>query len=160
VKLEKTERIIQTTIAFIQSDFSHIDRNDEYEEEGHHIYNSIVHIYNDHNPYFWDDFVFDIYNVMPRTAGKRCFKILNELMLETRQMTSSVFNFIDAQDENLQELQLRFAGMIHNYITAMYTIQLLKEEFQENIIKKANTTTSKCYYKKNKVLIKKSIKEL
>jgi hypothetical protein len=160
IRLDKTEQIIRTIIAFIRSDFSCINGNEEGEEEAHYIYNSIMHIYNDHSPYFWDDFITDIYNLMPKTAGKECFQILNKLMLETRQMSSKIFDFIDGQNENLQELQARFLETGHNYTTAMYAIQLLKEEFQKNIIKKTNINTSKKYYKNNKILIRKSIKEL
>jgi hypothetical protein len=58
IRLDKTEQIIQTIIAFIKSDFSCINGHEGDEEEGHYIYNSIVHIYDDHNTYFWDDFIY------------------------------------------------------------------------------------------------------
>jgi hypothetical protein len=158
-KLDKTERIIQKIIAFIKSDFSCLHETEENEEENCHIYNSITHIYDDHNQYFWDDFIIDIYNIMPKTASIECFQILNRLMMETREMAVNIFEFIDAQDENLIELQERFIESRHKYTAAMYTVHLLKEEFQGNIIKRGKISIARNYYKKNKAAIKKAIKE-
>ena len=159
-KLDKTERIIRKIIVFIISDFSGIHKDKETESEWRCTYNSITHIYDDHNQYFWDDFITNIYNFMPKTACKGCFQILNYLMRETRTMSSNIYNFIDENDDNLFALQERFIENAHKYTAAMYAIQLLKRKFQRNIIKKYKNGSVKNYYKKNKLFIKKAIKEL
>jgi hypothetical protein len=159
LRLKQVNNIIDKIIDFIDADF--LDKSSE--EENTEIYNNIIHLYNEKNIYFWDTFVENIYLLLPKNSSKIAFKILENVLRDTKNMSENIKDYLEIENDfiiGLSELQLSFRKIKDNYIVAKYVVYKLMEEYYSNINRNyVFIKMSRKYYSKYKKNIKKAIKD-
>jgi hypothetical protein len=156
-KMKQLISIIDTIIEFIDADFT----NKVDEDENREAYNNLLHLYNDNFPYSWDSLVENIYLLLPINSSKISFRILENVMKETKNMSEEVRDYLENENDfmdGLTELQSSFRETKDKYILSKYMLYKLIGEYyytinKNNVYKKI----SKNYYSKYKNNIKKII---
>jgi hypothetical protein len=95
LRLKQVNNIIDKIIDFIDADFS-----DKFaEEENTEIYNNIIHLYNEKNLYFGDLFVGNIYMLLPKNSSKIAFKILENVIKDTKNMSENIRDYLEDKND-------------------------------------------------------------
>lgn len=157
-KLDSLNDIIDVIIDFIRADFNNEDRTFEDDQ----IFNSFSRLYTEKRPYFWNILVKDIYILLPKTFTKNYFRILDEIMKSTENLSEGLGDYLESFntiDEGLIELQDSLMNKWGKYFVAKYVIYKLKDEFFSIIVQKTVREESSSFYKKHKKIIDDAIKK-
>jgi hypothetical protein len=147
--LNKTDWVINIFIDFIDADYDDHE-HDPFREVN---FDRLCGIYNTEFKYFWDEIITELYLVLPNSTKTEYFKILNNFMLETKNVSEKINEYFEDEKltfDRIQELQMSLEQNRSKYITALYAKELLLEELQNNIECSNVARMSKAYYRKNK----------
>jgi len=147
--LNSTEWVINIFIDFLDADYNDHE-HDPFREAN---FDRLCEIYNNKFMYFWDEIITELYLVLPNSTKTEYFKILNNFMLETKNISEKINEYLEDEEltfDKIQELQMSLEHNRSKYITALYAKLLLLEELQNNIECSNFTRMSKAYYRKNK----------
>jgi hypothetical protein len=147
--LNNVEEIINIFLNFISDDFD----DQEYDPDREYNFNRFCKIYNKNFTYFWDDIISDLYLLLPASTKIVYFNILNNFMIETKNMAENINEYFEDEPithDKIKSLQKSFEKDKNKYLTALYAKILLLEELQYNISGNYNTNISKPFYKNMK----------
>jgi gas vesicle protein len=158
-KINYLDDIVNKIIEFIKIDFRNINNEDIND-----IYNGVSHFYSEKNPYFWDTLSEDLYILLPKTSKNICFQILDKKLIETKNMSENINDYLESSENILSgliDLQESFLHSLDDYLTSKYMIYMLKNEYYKYIsTNKIFGKQIRNYYKNNIKSIKSSIKKL
>jgi len=157
-KLTKLMYILDKIINFMKTDLEKID-NEEYAD----LNDEMLNFYNDKFPYFWDSFIKELYILLPHTSKTLGFQILDNVINETENISDDIRDYLENYNDTIsgwKDLQFSFNQSFKEYVCAKYTVYKLQNEYYSTISKNALIKREmKAFYKKNKKLIKLSLKK-